>query len=67
MIYYMMKYPSTIVLDSWYEVFVLLCYVWFSPNVLLCIMTKHLYFGLICPNVIVPEVLMIYPDAILQT
>ncbi|MEE6527760.1 hypothetical protein FKM82_029362 [Ascaphus truei] len=50
-------HPSTTVLDSWYEVFVLICCVWFSPNVALCIMTKHLHFGLVCPKDIVPEVL----------
>ena len=49
--------PSTTVLDSWYEVFVLICCVWFPPNVLLCIRTKHLHFGLVCPKDIVPEVL----------
>ena len=43
--------------DSWYEAFVLICCVWFSPNVLLCVMTKHLHFGLVSPKDIVPEVL----------
>jgi len=51
--------PSTSVLDSRYEVFALICCVWFSPNVLLCITTKHLHFGLICPKDIVPKVLLL--------
>jgi len=36
--------PSTRVMDSWYEVFVLMCCVWFSANVALCIVAKHLQF-----------------------
>jgi len=36
--------PSATVLDSWYEVFVLICCVWFSLNKRLCIITKHLHF-----------------------
>lgn len=38
-------------------VFVLLCNVWSSPNMALCIIAKSLQFGLVCPKVIVPEVL----------
>lgn len=35
----------------------LICCVWFSPNVALCIHLKHLHFGLVSPKDIVPEVL----------
>ena len=42
-------------LDSWYEVFVL---VWsIFTNFRLGINVKHLHFGLVCPKEIVPEVL----------
>lgn len=44
--------------DGWYEVFVLRCYDWFSPNMMQCIMGKHLHFGLVCPKDIVPGVLL---------
>lgn len=37
------------------KVFVPICWVWFSPNMVLCIMVKDLYFGLICPAAIIPE------------
>ncbi|MEE6509716.1 hypothetical protein FKM82_027428 [Ascaphus truei] len=50
-------HPSITMLDSWYEVFVLICCVWFLPSVALCIVAKHLHFGLICRKDIVPEVL----------
>jgi len=39
--------PSTTVLDSYYVEFVVVCCVWFSPNLVLRIITKHLHFGLI--------------------
>lgn len=42
-------------LESWYETFVLICYVWFSPNVVL--LAKPLHFGLSGPKDIVLEVL----------
>lgn len=37
-------------IDSWYEGFVMIWSVWFSPNVVLDIMAKHLDFGVICPT-----------------
>ena len=43
---------ATTMFDSWYEVLVLICCVWVPPNVLLCVMTKHLHFGLIVPEVL---------------
>lgn len=39
--------------DSWHGV-------WLSPNVVLCIMTKHLQFGLICKKKITLQVLWFY-------
>lgn len=45
-------------LESWYETFVLICYVWFFPNVvLLAILAKPLHFGLSGPKDIVLKVL----------
>ena len=41
-------HASTTVPDSWCEVFVLIYCIWFSANVMLCIMTKHLHFCLVC-------------------
>jgi len=42
---------------AWESVGVMLkcciCCIWFSSNVALCIMAKHLHFGLVCPNNIV--------------
>ena len=49
--------PSTTVLDSWYEVFVLIYCRWFSSNMLLCIMDKYIQFVPVCPNNVYPEVL----------
>lgn len=43
--------PSTIMIDSLYDVFVAICFVWFSPNMLLCLNTTHLHRGLISPKV----------------
>lgn len=40
-------------LDSWYEVFILKFCVWFSPDMALCIIAKHLT----CAKNIDPEVL----------
>ena len=37
---------------------VLICCVWFSPNVLLCIMTKRLHFDFICPKDIVTRLVI---------
>lgn len=34
--------------NSWYEVLLLICCVWVLPNVALCILVKHVHFGLIC-------------------
>ena len=42
--------PSTALLSSWLELFVMLCCVWFSSNVVMYIMTKHLHFGLVCSS-----------------
>lgn len=39
--------PSTNVLHGWHEVFVLICYVWFFPHVVLYIMSKHLLFSFV--------------------
>ena len=50
--------PKSSALHHRNEVFVLICCVCFSPNVLLCITTKHLHFGLVCPKDIVPKVLL---------
>lgn len=44
-------------LDSAYNVFVLVCCVRFSPNVVLCIMSKHLHCGRVCLKDLIPEVL----------
>lgn len=43
--------------DSWCEAFLLICRVWFLPEMVLCIMAKHLHTGLVCPEDIVPLVL----------
>lgn len=32
------------------QLFFPICYVWFSPNEALCIMTKQLHFDLVCPK-----------------
>ena len=48
---------TTTVLVSWYEVFLPICFSWFSLIVDVCIMTKYLHFSLICPNDIAPKVL----------
>lgn len=34
-------------LESWCEVFALICCAWFLPDVMLCIMVRHFHFGLI--------------------
>jgi len=49
MIQWLVEPPAT---DSWNEEWVLIRCVWLSPDVVLCIMTKHLQFG---PKDIVPE------------
>lgn len=49
-------HPSSAVLDNRYELFVLICCVLISPDIVLSIMVKHLYFILICPKDIVPEI-----------
>lgn len=43
-------HPSPTVLDSCYEVFVLMCCILLSLNMVLCIMTKDLHFGIVCPK-----------------
>ncbi|MED6269920.1 hypothetical protein CHARACLAT_004448 [Characodon lateralis] len=50
-------HSSTTVIGSWHKVFEPIFCVWFSPNVVLSIMAKHLHFGLICTKDIVPEVM----------
>lgn len=42
-------------LPGWYEVLVEICCIWFSPNKLLSMMTKHLHLGLVSPKIVVPE------------
>lgn len=40
-------HDSTTMLESWCEVFALICCAWFLPDVMLCIMVRHFHFGLI--------------------
>lgn len=47
-------YPFTTVFPCWYEVFVLICCVWFVPNMAQCIV-KHLNFFFFCIKYIIPE------------
>lgn len=42
------------VLDSWHEVFLLICCVWLWPHVALCIVTKDLHFGVLYPKDMLP-------------
>lgn len=51
--------PYTAMLHSWCKVFVLIFYVCFLLNLLLCFMAKCLHFGLICPMDIVPKSLIV--------
>ena len=60
-------HPSTTMLDSWYEVIVLMCCTWFSPNMELSIMARRLHFVLVCPENIVPEVLYVCSETTWQT
>lgn len=50
-------HPCTTVIDSRYEVFVLICCVWLSPNIELWIIIKHFHFDLICLKDNVSDVL----------
>lgn len=43
--------PTTRVFDSLYEVFVLICFPCFSPNVVLCFMAKHYLFDFSVPEI----------------
>lgn len=45
-------------LDSLYNVFVLICCIRFSPNAVLCIMSKHLHCGRVCLKDLIPEDLL---------
>lgn len=45
--------PSSTTLNSWYEYCI--C-IWFSPKVVLFIVDRHLNFGFVCQNDIVPKV-----------
>lgn len=45
---------ATVVAIS-HKVFVVICCVWFSTIVALCLMAKHLKIRLICPKPIIPE------------
>lgn len=56
-------HPSMSLLDSWYEVFVFKFCVWFSPDMALCIIAKHLT----CVENIDPEVLWFVQIKNLQT
>ena len=47
--------PPTKEFDCLYKVCVLICCVWFSPDVLLFIKAKHLRLGLLCLKALVPE------------
>lgn len=51
--------PYTAMLHSWCKVFVLIFYVCFLLNLLLCFMAKCLHFGLICPMDIVSKSLIV--------
>lgn len=47
---------QTTMLGSWYEVFLPICCVWVSPDMVLCIMIKDLHFDVVCPKDIIPKV-----------
>lgn len=52
--------PSSHLIHSdrtWYEVFILICCVWFSSNMALCSMAKHLHFSQVYPKNSLLEVL----------
>lgn len=40
-------HDSITMLESWCEVFALICCAWFLPDVMLCIMVRHFHFGFI--------------------
>lgn len=52
-------HPASNKLDSCYEVFVVISWLFFPPlNTALCMMTKHLYLILMNPNNIIPQLLL---------